>query len=76
MKYVTLRSGKKVLDLLADVTVETAEASGFESTSRALSLDMPDFCPKCGKQMVLASACGAPVHWCNACRVTAPTTIS
>jgi formamidopyrimidine-DNA glycosylase len=74
MKYVTLQSGKKVLDILADV--ETAEASSFESTSRALSLDTPGFCPKCGKQMALASACGAPVHWCNSCRVTAPTTIS
>ena len=77
MKYVKLQSGGEVLDLFAgDDFNANASASGIESTSAALSLDMPDMCPKCRKQMVEASACGEAVYWCNACRVVAPMTLS
>lgn len=76
MKKVELPSGKTVLNILDDATPTQASYEGIESTSGTLSLDLPNQCPKCGAQMVEATANSEAVFWCNSCRVTAPMSVT
>ena len=77
MRQVKLASGKTVINLLDDDSiVSESKDENIESTSAGtLSLEMPDHCPKCGKQMIEALAGDERVYWCNSCRVTAPMTV-